>query len=146
MSKRRSEQAGVSEMLGGESEGPDKNSLARQRTDLAEDRNIMAVERTFAGWMRTAFAAIGIGLGFHALFGELEPPYLARAIATTFILLGAMVAWTAASRAAHRLDRLQAHEMEGPSIPRLRWMGRLVSLGALVVAASLWLFHEGGAP
>ena len=42
---------------------PDKSTQwAEFRTDLAEDRNIMAMERTFAGWMRTAFAAIGIGL------------------------------------------------------------------------------------
>ena len=42
---------------------------AEFRTDLAEDRNIMAMERTFAGWMRTAFAAIGIGLvGLLSLF------------------------------------------------------------------------------
>ena len=48
-------------------EDPDKSTeWAELRTDLAEDRNIMALERTFAGWMRTAFAAIGIGLGFKA--------------------------------------------------------------------------------
>ncbi|MEE2793267.1 MAG: DUF202 domain-containing protein, partial [Pseudomonadota bacterium] len=47
---------------------PDKSTeWAELRTDLAEDRNIMAMERTFAGWMRTAFAAIGIGLGFKAV-------------------------------------------------------------------------------
>ena len=56
--------------------------LASARTDLAEDRNIMAMERTFAGWMRTAFAAIGIGLGFKAVFGAFDPPWLAKAIAT----------------------------------------------------------------
>ena len=52
----------------------------------------MAVERTFAGWMRTAFGAIGIGIAFHALFGEFDPPYLAKLIATVFILLGAILA------------------------------------------------------
>ncbi len=39
------------------------NELAEERTDLAEDRNIMAMERTFAGWIRTAFAANCIGFG-----------------------------------------------------------------------------------
>src|SRR5687767_1548938 len=31
------------------------------RTDLAEDRTILANERTFAGWMRTALACVAIG-------------------------------------------------------------------------------------
>ena len=57
---------------------------AEVRTDLAEDRNIMAMERTFAGWMRTAFAAIGIGLGFRALFGAWDPSWVPKLIASAF--------------------------------------------------------------
>lgn len=51
----------------------DSSNLARARTDLAEDRTVLANERTFGSWMRTGFAAIGIGLGFHALFGRIHP-------------------------------------------------------------------------
>ncbi len=47
------------------------------RTDLAEDRTILANERTFAGWMRTALACVAIGVGFHALFPKLEPAVVA---------------------------------------------------------------------
>ena len=75
---------------------------AEFRTDLAEDRNIMAMERTFAGWMRTAFAAIGIGLAFKAVFGEFDPPWLAKAIATVFILAGGMAGGL--RRTAHLQD------------------------------------------
>ena len=51
--------------------GEDKSTKwAEFRTDLAEDRTIQATERTFAGWLRTAFAAIGVGIGFQVLFGE----------------------------------------------------------------------------
>ena len=83
-----------------DTEGTDKSTAwAELRTDLAEDRNIMAMERTFAGWMRTAFAAIGIGLGFRAVFGEFQPPWLAKAIATMFIVGGAWLAITAERRA-----------------------------------------------
>ena len=79
---------------------PDKpTQWAEFRTDLAEDRTIMATERTYAGWLRTAFAAIGIGLGFRAVFGDFDPPWLARAIATMFILAGAWLALAAAHRA-----------------------------------------------
>jgi putative membrane protein len=77
-------------------EDPDVSTKSAElRTDLAEDRNIMAMERTFAGWMRTSFAAIGIGLGFKAVFGAFDPPWLAKAIATVFILAGGWLALAA---------------------------------------------------
>ena len=76
----------------------DREELAEERTHFAEDRTIMAMERTFAGWIRTAFAAIGIGLAFHVVFDEFEPPWLARAIATMFILAGGWVAIAAERR------------------------------------------------
>ena len=54
------------------SEADDREELAVERTHFAEDRTVQATERTFAGWLRTAFAAIGVGLGFHVIFGELD--------------------------------------------------------------------------
>ncbi len=125
-------------------DGEDSNDLASERTDLAEDRNIMAMERTFAGWMRTAFAAIGIGLAFRAVFGEFDPPWLARAIATAFILLGAVVACTAERRACRTFERLTAHEMNAPQIPSIRWIGWGVSAGAVLLAMALWVLHDAG--
>ena len=124
------------------SSNEDSNDLAEERTNLAEDRNIMAMERTFAGWMRTAFAAIGIGLAFRAVFGEFDPPWLARAIATAFILLGAVVAFTAERRARNTLQRLKAHHMEEPEVPSLTWIGRGVAVGGLLLALALWILHE----
>ena len=52
--------------------GDSRRGLAEDRTDLAEDRTALANERTFAGWARTAMAAIGIGLAFNALFKAME--------------------------------------------------------------------------
>ncbi|GMN14479.1 YidH family protein [Altererythrobacter sp. MTPC7] len=121
----------------------DSNDLAAERTDLAEDRNIMAMERTFAGWMRTAFAAIGIGLAFRAVFGEFDPPWLARAIATAFILLGAFVALTAERRACRTFTRLNAHQLHAPEIPSIRWLGWGVTAGAVFLAIALWILHDG---
>lgn len=119
----------------------DSNELAEDRTDLAEDRNLMAMERTFAGWMRTAFAAVGIGLAFRAVFGEFDPPWLARAIATACILLGAFIAFTAVRRARHTFDRLHAHYLDAPKPTNLSWMGNGVGVGALIVASALWFLH-----
>ena len=64
---------------------------ARFRTDLAEDRTILASERTFASWLRTGLASIGIALGFHALFGRMQPIWLPRAIATAFLAIAIMI-------------------------------------------------------
>lgn len=115
--------------------------LAEDRTDLAEDRTIMAVERTFAGWMRTGFGAIGIGLAFRGFFGELEPPWLARAIATVFILLGAAVAIAAERRACAALRRLTSHKVGAPQLPNLRIPAYSVAAGAVVLIAALWMQH-----
>ncbi len=123
--------------------GPDSNDLAARRTEFAEDRNIMAMERTFAGWLRTAFAAIAIGLACRALFGELQPPWLAKAIATLFITAGAALAWAAQRRARQTLGRLDPHEMEQPSGPNFRLLAYAVIVGSAILVAGLWLFNDG---
>jgi len=116
---------------------------AEVRTDLAEDRNIMAMERTFAGWMRTAFAAIGIGLAFRAVFGEFEPPWLARAIATVFILSGGYLAITAEKRACKTLARLSSHRLEAVSTPNFKLLAYFVAAGSLLLTAGLWVLNDG---
>ncbi|WP_305097360.1 YidH family protein [Croceibacterium aestuarii] len=123
---------------------PDKNTKwAEFRTDLAEDRNIMAMERTFAGWMRTAFAAIGIGLAFKAVFGEFDPPWLAKAIATVFILAGGWLAISAERRTCRTLKKLDAHKLDAVSPPNFRTLAYAVALGAAILVAGLWILNDG---
>lgn len=123
---------------------PDKSTQwAELRTDLAEDRNIMAMERTFAGWIRTSFAAIGIGLGFKAVFGAFDPPWLAKAIATVFILAGGWLAITAQKRACRTLERLDAHKFDAISTPNFRALAYSVAVGSLVLTAGLWILNDG---
>lgn len=125
------------------SKDPDRSELAVERTKYAEDRNIMATERTFAGWIRTAFAAIGIGIGFHALFGDFQPPWLAKAIATLFILAGAALAFTAQRRACRTLERLHPHSIDRASSPNFRLLAFAVMLGSAILIAGLWLLNDG---
>ncbi len=127
----------------GDDSADTSTELAELRTDLAEDRNIMALERTFAGWMRTAFAAIGIGLGFKALFGAFDPPWLARAIATMFILAGGWLAITAQQRACHTMAKLDAHRFEAVSAPNFRVLAYAVATGAAILTAGLWILNDG---
>ncbi|OCC24268.1 hypothetical protein MB02_06585 [Croceicoccus estronivorus] len=116
--------------------------LAEARTDLAEDRTVQATERTFAGWLRTAFAAIGIGLAFRAVFGDFDPPWLARAIATLFVLLGAAIAYTAEQRACRSFNRLKAHRVAPPDLPNIRWVSLSIITGALLLVAGFWILND----
>ena len=116
---------------------------AENRTDWAEDRTIMALERTFAGWMRTAFAAIAIGVGFRALFGEFEPPWLAKAIATAFIALAILIALSAERRACKAFNRLSSHAVDSPKMPNIRLLAWSISAGAATLIAALWVLNDG---
>lgn len=118
-------------------------ALAVDRTEMAEDRTIMAVERTFAGWIRTAFASIAIGLGFRALFGEFDPPYLAKTIATGFILLAIWIAWSAQARAIASFDKMRDHAVDRPERRSLRMIAAAVAIGSLVLVAGLWILNDG---
>lgn len=131
-------------MLTGWSDMGDRQEF--DRTELAEDRTIMAVERTFAGWIRTSFAAIGIGLAFKVLFGELDPPWLARAIATIFILLAAFLSIAAERRACRAMKRMRSHSVDSPRAPHLRYVAWAVAAGSLVLAVAIWLMRDVAVP
>ena len=126
-----------------QTERKNSNELAEERTEWAEDRTIMAIERTFAGWMRTSFAAIAIGIGFRGLFGEFEPPWLAKGIATLFIALAIIFAIGAERRAARALSRLNAHAVDGIDSPKLRWVSYAVAVGAALLIVALWVLNDG---
>lgn len=102
----------------------------------------MANERTFAGWMRTAFAAIGIGIGFNALFDKLEPAWVPKAVATIFIILGIVLIYLAQIRACHAFERLTAHAVDKPKTFHVRAMSYSVVVGALVLIVALWVLIE----
>lgn len=123
--------------------GKSSDELAEDRTDLAEDRTVQATERTFAGWMRTAFAAIGIGLAFRAVFGDFEPPWLAKAIATLFVVMGAVIAITAERRTCRTFARLKAHKVDTPDTPNIRWLSWSVVLGSALLIAGFWFLNDG---
>jgi putative membrane protein len=112
---------------------------AQYRTDLAEDRTVLANERTFASWFRTGFASVGIGLGFQALFVKMEPGWVPRAIATLFLLLGVFLFVSAERRACTVLHRLKAHQVSEFKNTRLRLMTAIASVGVIALTAAMWL-------
>ncbi|WP_183251230.1 YidH family protein [Brevundimonas basaltis] len=120
-------------------ETPDRTELAEDRTDLAEDRTAMANERTFAGWARTAMAAIGIGLGFKALFNTMEPTWAPKAIASLFVLLGVFLIWMAERRACVVAGRLNTHAARDMKQMNLKLIALAIGTGSLALVAGIWL-------
>ena len=116
----------------------DKNELAGERTDLAEDRTVLANERTFAGWMRTGLAAVGIGLGFNALFGKMDPRWLPKAIVTCFIISGIVIFYLAERNSCSVLERLDAHSVQPLRRMNLRLVASLVGIGSTVLLGGMW--------
>lgn len=121
----------------------DEEGPLATRTELAEDRTLLANERTFAGWLRTAFAAIGIGLGFNVLFREMEPFWLPRAIATVFILIGVFVSVAAERRACAVRERLSSHVVESARPVNLRIITFATALAAAALIFAIWLVPLG---
>lgn len=119
--------------------GEDRTELAGARTDLAEDRTLLANERTFAGWARTSFAAVGIGLGFNALFEKLEPVWLPKAISTAFLLIAIFVIVVAERRASAVRDRLESHEVESFKAVNLRVIMGSIVIATMTLIVAIWL-------
>ena len=118
------------------SSNDDNNNLSR--TDLAEDRTILANERTFGSWVRTSLGCIAIGVGFHALFNRVEPSWVPRLIATGFLALAAVIVWLAARRAAAVTKRLSTHVIDRAQRVNLNVIASAVSLGAITLAGAIW--------
>ena len=119
-------------------ENATKNDLAEDRTDLAEDRTLLANERTFSGWARTAMASIGVGIGFNALFKLIEPTWVAKAIATLFILLGIFLVISAQRRACSVQGRLNAHKIIDVATTNFKIMAIAISTGAATLIVAMW--------
>lgn len=122
-----------------EKSSEDNEDLAEDRTDLAEDRTILAHERSFAGWVRTGMAAIGIGLGFNALFGSLDPVWVPKAIATAFLVVSAYIFLSAEQRARRILGRLDTHQVSTLTPVRIRILSWFLTLLSAALAAAIWL-------
>ncbi|HEV2745740.1 MAG TPA: DUF202 domain-containing protein [Allosphingosinicella sp.] len=125
----------------------EKEQLAEKRTDFAEDRTALANERTFAGWLRTGFAAVGIGLGFQALFQMLRPEWVPKAIATGFLLIAIFIFVAAERRACTVLRRLHAHKVETAHVGNMRIITLAAVAATVALIAAMWLLKmKAGAP
>mgnify|MGYP000386207456 FL=1 len=117
----------------------DKNDLAEDRTDWAEDRTILANERTFSSWMGTGLACVGVAIGLKAVFGEFDPTWVAKLVASLFLGIAIMVYWMAQRQACKTLARLSENDAEalpGKDFTKLASAMTVATLGTGLV---LWL-------
>ncbi|OWK29808.1 YidH family protein [Sphingomonas mucosissima] len=116
----------------------DSHDLAKERTDFAEDRTVLAHERSFAGWVRTGMACVGIALGFTALFQALEPVWVPKAIATAFLLIAVFIFWSAERRACGILARLESHTVVTLKPVRIRLLTGALMVTTLALTGTIW--------
>jgi len=114
------------------------NEMAKERTDWAEDRTILANERTFAGWMRTGMASLGVALGLRALFGEFEPTWLPKTVSTIFVLTAILIFWAARRQACATIDRLNDHQAKPQSPLYMTTLASVLSIASAATGIVLW--------
>lgn len=116
----------------------DREEMAERRTNWAEDRTILANERTFSSWMGTGLGAVGVAIGLKAVFGDFEPTWAAKLVATVFLLVAILIYWTAARHARKTLDRLSDTDAEAVPSKNFRRLAAAMSIATVLTGAVLW--------
>ena len=116
-----------------------EKTLAEERTDWAEDRTLLANERTFAGWMRTGLANLAIAIGLQAVFGAMQPTWVARAAATVFVVVSLLIFWAAWRNATKMTARLDCHVAEPVTQSHFKSIAGFMAFGSIVTGVILWL-------
>jgi putative membrane protein len=115
-----------------------ENDMAERRTRWAEDRTVLANERTFASWMGTGMAAIGVALGLKAVFSAFEPTWVPRLVSTIFITVSILIFWAARRNSVKMMRRLNAHSAEPQTTARMTLIASILSVGAAATGLVLW--------
>ena len=116
-----------------------RTDWAEARTDWAEDRTIMANERTFAAWIRTGLACVVIALALQAVFGNVEPQGLGKAVASVFLAAAVGVFWSAQWRAKATLTRLHSRDCAPQPTGFYTILAAALSLATVLTGVVLWL-------
>ena len=118
---------------------PDADDLADTRTAWAEDRTVLANERTFAGWMRTGMACVALALGLKAVFKDSDQTWIAKSAAEIFILAAILIFWAAVLKCRRARARMDQHDIEGQSQTRMLILAIILTVGALATGVILLL-------
>ena len=116
----------------------DRQEKAETRTDWAEDRTIMANERTFASWIGVGMGALGIAIGLEAVFGAFDPTWLAKLVASFFLIVALAIFWAARRQAKSTYERLSQHDAEARPTRDFTGIVTLLTAGVVGIGAVLW--------
>jgi putative membrane protein len=75
-------------------DGGEKNGtleLAEQRTDWAQERTLLAKQRTFGSWLRSGLSSVAVGFGAAEFLGDLEPQWLVKTASALLVVAGAVI-------------------------------------------------------
>ena len=99
----------------------------------------MSSERSFSSWIGTALGAVGVAIGFNAVFGELTPTWLPKLVATLFLLVGLVFTWSARNRACTIRDKLREHDSQTGGKISFSLISSLVSGAIISTGVVLWM-------
>jgi len=116
----------------------EENKQSQKRTDWAEDRTIMANERTFSSWMGTGLGAIGVAIGLKAVFGAFEPTWAAKLVATIFLGVAIAIFWSARNQACQTFARLSERDVEATSSRNYTRLATIMTFAAVATGVILW--------
>ncbi|WP_299852016.1 DUF202 domain-containing protein [uncultured Roseovarius sp.] len=111
---------------------------AQVRTDWAEDRTIMANERTFNSWMGFGLGAVGIAIGLKAVFGDFEPTWAAKSVASFFLVIAIVIYWSAQRQANKTLTRLSENDAEAMPSKNFTLIAALLTIATIATGSILW--------
>ncbi len=116
-----------------------EDQKAEQRTNWAEDRTILANERTFSSWMGTGLGAVGVAIGLKAVFGAFDPTWVAKLVASLFLVTAIVIFWSACRSARATLDRLQDTDANPQPVKNFTRLATIMTAATLGTGIILWL-------
>ena len=114
-----------------------------RNTQLAANRTVLAAERSYAAWVRTALTSLVTGVGTRTLLAGIVPDWLALLAGSVLILFAAFCLWAGVWR--------ELHPGTEPSWPNVSRIPRAILLTvncvlivvALAALVGIWIFTPG---
>lgn len=116
----------------------DRNKAAQSRTRWAEDRTILANERTFSSWMGSGLACVGVAIGLKAVFGATDPTWVAKLVASLFLAVAIIIYWAARRQACRTLNRITENDAEAMPKKSFTVLATAMTVATPATGAVLW--------
>jgi putative membrane protein len=114
------------------------------RTRLAEDRTVLANERTYSAWVRTGLAALAAGVGFERFLAGAMPDWIVRAVAVILILFSCCAFFLAIWHYTHLGLKLKNAEIRTPPIKSLMLLTLALCLASLLALVGIFITPASG--